>query len=430
MISFFNGRTRSLGGQSTAVFAKVDVAFRDYLHLLKGAHLGVFLAIALHCNEEGWAWPSYATLARETGYSEDTIRRALAHLCQLEIEGHRVLLRYQPKTDEGTFQSNRYLLFPSAEEVARYEGRGVSHLGAETGGGFDDRGGKTPPRSPWWEKPTSENPTTKKNHDKPEKKQKKQDDPSPVDAPVPCKETIAATWHAATSQELGADGLDALVHLVGPGPEQTDLNSLLATIIELERRVVQMTPDLVEAVVTGQTAMPPLGPDPPPVLAPPEIPVITQPSMPDDDPVLAQVMHWYVAEISRRITPMMADDLRDLIKTQRALDVWEFAFVASRNIGSPVSRWRYVTKVVTEPDMEAVEAWIASGKKRIPAKQNTKRPRASDGAARGRGQVSAIMRKPSADPVDPEQVARDRALLMEHRRRREEQKNAEAATDG
>jgi hypothetical protein len=354
----------------------------------------------------------------------------LAHLCQLEIEGHRVLLRYQPKTDEGTFQSNRYLLFPSAEEVARYEGRGVSHLGAETGGGFDDRGGKTPPRSPWWEKPTSENPTTKKNHDKPEKKQKKQDDPSPVDAPVPCKEAIAATWHAATSQELGADGLDALVHLVGPGPEQTDLNSLLATIIELERRVVQMTPDLVEAVVTGQTAMPPLGPDPPPVLAPPEIPVITQPSMPDDDPVLAQVMHWYVAEISRRITPMMADDLRDLIKTQRALDVWEFAFVASRNIGSPVSRWRYVTKVVTEPDMEAVEAWIASGKKRIPAKQNTKRPRASDGAARGRGQVSAIMRKPSADPVDPEQVARDRALLMEHRRRREEQKNAEAATDG
>jgi hypothetical protein len=204
---------------------------------------------------------------------------------------------------------------------------------------------------------------------------------------------------------------------------------MLATIIELGRRVAQTTPDLVEAVVTGQTAMPPLGPDSPPASPPPEIPVITQPP-PPDDPVLAQVMDWYVAEISRRITPMMADDLRDLTQTQRALDVWEFSFVASRNIGSPVSRWRYVTKVVTEPDMEAVKAWIASGKKRIPAKQNTKRPRASDGAARGRGQVSAIMRKPSADPVDPEQVARDRALLMEHRRRREEQKNAEAATDG
>ena len=168
MISFFNGRTRSLGGETSEVFAKMDVAFRGYLHLLKGAHLGVFLAIALPGNEDGWAWPSYATMARETGYSEDTIRRALAHLCKLEINGHRVLLRYQPKGQEGTFQSNRYLLFPSAEEVARYEGRGVAHLGAETGGGFNDRGGKTPPRPPWWEKPSSENPTTKKNHDKPE----------------------------------------------------------------------------------------------------------------------------------------------------------------------------------------------------------------------------------------------------------------------
>ena len=151
MISFFNGRTRSLGGETSEVFAKVDVAFRGYLHLLKGAHLGVFLAIALHGNEDGWAWPSYATLARETGYGEDTIRRALAYLCKLKIGGHRVLLRYQPKTNDGTFQSNRYLLFPSPEEVAQYEGEGVTHLGAETGGGFDDRGGKnrrrkTPPR--------------------------------------------------------------------------------------------------------------------------------------------------------------------------------------------------------------------------------------------------------------------------------------------
>jgi hypothetical protein len=124
MISFFNGRTRSLGGETTEVFAKVDVSFRDYLHLLKGAHLGVFLVIALHSNEEGWAWPSYSTLARETGYSEDTIRRALAYLCKLEIDGHRILLRYQPKTDDGTFQSNRYLLFPSSEEVAQYKGKG------------------------------------------------------------------------------------------------------------------------------------------------------------------------------------------------------------------------------------------------------------------------------------------------------------------
>jgi hypothetical protein len=183
MISLFNGRTRSLGsGGKAGVFAQVDVSFRGYLHLMKGAHLGVFLAIALHADGDGWAWPSYATLARETGYSEDTIRRALAHLCELEINGHRVLLRYQPKGEEGTFQSNRYLLFPSREEVARYEGRGVTHLGAGSGGGFDDRGGKTPPRPPWWEKPSSEKPTTKKNHDKQERDD--EDDRAPPEEPV------------------------------------------------------------------------------------------------------------------------------------------------------------------------------------------------------------------------------------------------------
>lgn len=383
MISFFNGRTRSLGGETTEVFAKVDVAFRDYLHLMKGACLGVFLAIALHCNEDGWAWPSYSTLARETGYSEDTIRRALAYLCKLEICGHRVLLRYQPKTSDGTFQSNRYLLFPSPEEVAQYEGQGVTHLGAETGGGFDDRGGRTPPRSPWWEKPSSENPTTKKNQLEPENEEKKHGNPILANTPSPFEQAIAATWRVANGQELAAEGLDLLVHLLDPGPQQTDLTSLLANIIELGRRVEQVTPDLVEAVVTGQTAMPPLRPDPPPPSPTVETPVITQPPTPDDDPVLAQVTAWYVTEISSRITPMVADDLRDLTQTQRTLDVWEFAFVASRNIGSQVSRWRYITTVVTEPDMEAVKTWVKGGKKRIPRK--TKRPRASGGADRRKG---------------------------------------------
>jgi len=364
MISFFNGRTRSLGGETTEVFAKVDVSFRDYLHLLKGAHLGVFLAIALHSNEEGWAWPSYSTLAHETGYSEDTIRRALAYLCELEIDGHRILLRYQPKTDDGTFQSNRYLLFPSAEEVARCEGQGVAHLGAETGGGFDDRGGKTPPRLPWWENPTSENPTTKKNQLEPENKERKPGDPDIADASTPSEqETVVAARCAAGGHPRS-----------GPSP-----------------------------------------------------PSPREEAPPDDDPVLAQVMDWYLAEISSRITPMVADDLRDLTRTQRTLDIWEFAFVASRNIGSQVNRWRYITTVVTEPDVETVEAWVESGKKRISRKAKTRRPRPPGGIDHRKSRSSTIARKPPAQPVDPDQVARDRARLIEHRRKREEQKNAAAA---
>jgi hypothetical protein len=410
MISFFNGRTRSLGGHTAEVFAKVDVAFRDYLHLLKGAHLGVFLAIALHCNEEGWAWPSYATLARETGYGEDTIRRALAHLCQLEIEGHRVLLRYQPKTDDGTFQSNRYLLFPSAEEVARYEGRGVTHLGASTGGGFDDRGGKTPPRSPWWENPSSENPTTKKNHGEPDNEKKKKEAPSPVDTPVPCEEAITAAWRVATGQELAAERLDSLVCLVGPGPEQTDLTGLLATIIELGQRVAQMTPDLVEAIVTGRTAMPPLRPDPPPASLPPEIPVIAQSPVPDDDPVLAQVTAWYLAEIGSRITPMVADDLRDLTAGQRDLVVWEYAFWKSRGAASSkIGRWSYITAVVRGPDMGRINVWVENHKR---TDQLPTRPRDSPGGRKHRGsgnqghsgrrgRVVSLEEMPEVEPEEP-----------------------------
>ncbi len=162
MISIFNGRKRTLGGSTSEVYAQVSVDFRDYLHLFKGARLGVFLAIALHADEGGWAWPSYALLSRETGYSEDTVSKALADLCSLDVQGYRVLLRYQPQADsDGRFSSNRYLLFPSSEEVAEYEGAGVRHLGAQTGGAFT-RHEVLPSR----EKPYTENLVTKHNHDK------------------------------------------------------------------------------------------------------------------------------------------------------------------------------------------------------------------------------------------------------------------------
>lgn len=147
MISLFNGRKRTLGADSSGVWAQISVDFRKHLHLFRGARLVVFLAISLHTDEGGWAWPSYELLAEETGYSRDTIRRALGELCQIRIEGHRVLLRYQPQEGGGQFASNRYLIFPTAEDVSQYEGSGVYHLGAETGGGFDN--------NPSWQNPTT-----------------------------------------------------------------------------------------------------------------------------------------------------------------------------------------------------------------------------------------------------------------------------------
>jgi hypothetical protein len=119
MLSIFNGRSRSLGSSSGAVFAQLSVEFREHIHLFKGARLHVFLCIALHADEQGWAFPGIETrIKRETGYNRDTIIQALNDLCAMTIEGHRVLLAYQPVRADGTFQANQYLIFPTAAEVA------------------------------------------------------------------------------------------------------------------------------------------------------------------------------------------------------------------------------------------------------------------------------------------------------------------------
>ncbi len=122
MITIFNGRSRGLGSQPLKdIYVQVSVDLRKYLHLFKGAKLNVFLAIALHGDSQGWSKPSTRTLRRETGLSSDTIFRTLAELCELVVEGHRVLLRKGVRRPGGQFSSNNYLIFPTEEEVAKFE---------------------------------------------------------------------------------------------------------------------------------------------------------------------------------------------------------------------------------------------------------------------------------------------------------------------
>jgi hypothetical protein len=123
MIQIFNGRTGGLGQDAQhAVYMQISVALRQHLHHFKGARLGVFLAIALHSNADGWAWPSMAVLKAETGYNVQTISQALRDLCILTIDGQHVLLAVQDRAAQGTFATNRYLLFPSDADVACYAG--------------------------------------------------------------------------------------------------------------------------------------------------------------------------------------------------------------------------------------------------------------------------------------------------------------------
>jgi hypothetical protein len=129
LISIFNGRTRSLGeGERRDVHLKVSVGLRKHLHLFKRACLAVFMAIALHSDDQGWAWPKVATLCKETGYDDDAVYKALNLLVKLTIRGERVLLRtkippphYIVPKDKGKYSQNFYLIFPTAEDCKKYE---------------------------------------------------------------------------------------------------------------------------------------------------------------------------------------------------------------------------------------------------------------------------------------------------------------------
>lgn len=122
MISIFNGRSRGLGnGVQTDIYLQVSVHLRAHLHLFRGAKLGVFLAIALHSDQRGWANPPVRLLQRETGYNKDTVTRAITELIELTVDGHAILLRDQSRNLEGKYHHTRYLIFPTPEEVARFD---------------------------------------------------------------------------------------------------------------------------------------------------------------------------------------------------------------------------------------------------------------------------------------------------------------------
>lgn len=122
-MSIFKGKARGLGEEAReSIYMKVGVDLRAHLHHFKGARLAVFMAIALHADENGESYPSYETLERETGYGSDTIATAQEALCQLEIEGHRVLVKRRVRDSEGRFVGgNHYLIFPTSEEIQMWE---------------------------------------------------------------------------------------------------------------------------------------------------------------------------------------------------------------------------------------------------------------------------------------------------------------------
>ena len=115
-IKIFNGHeyyitdTGQMGSRSQ-VSVQLSVHFRDQqLRQLKGPILAVFLAIALHIDERGRAWPSIKLIAKETGFNKDTVCKGLQALERMGF-----ISRVQ-QTDAvtGKFRSNVYQLFPKS----------------------------------------------------------------------------------------------------------------------------------------------------------------------------------------------------------------------------------------------------------------------------------------------------------------------------
>jgi hypothetical protein len=98
----------------------MEARFREYLFHFKGPKLAIFLAVALHANDQGWAWPSLSLLSKETGYNMSTISETITDICGMRIDGHHVLIVVQPKDAASRFKTNTYLILPSDAEVAEY----------------------------------------------------------------------------------------------------------------------------------------------------------------------------------------------------------------------------------------------------------------------------------------------------------------------
>jgi hypothetical protein len=153
MFSIFNGKVRGLGDKpKNRVHMRVSVRLREYLHHFKGAKLAIFMAIALHADENGWSEPTVAQLRKETGYEPATISAAITSLCNTVIDGNRVLMSVVLRK-QGKFDRNRYLIFPSPEELIQYADQQRKHRTQKT------IHGKTVP-----EKPSMENCVDGINH--------------------------------------------------------------------------------------------------------------------------------------------------------------------------------------------------------------------------------------------------------------------------
>lgn len=118
MIKFFSEEWRGIGVNEKQRGIIFSFDFRKKLHLFNGAKLHVLMAVILHTNERGICWPSYDLLVKETGYTRSTIAIAIKELCEMEIDGCKIMVKWRERDEGGKFiKGNYYLVFPTQEEL-------------------------------------------------------------------------------------------------------------------------------------------------------------------------------------------------------------------------------------------------------------------------------------------------------------------------
>jgi len=206
-------------------------------------------------------------------------------------------------------------------------------------------------------------------------------------------EAIAATWMAATGREPGEDDVERLVALLD---YDVPLARLLATILEAANRVQDLTVDVVQTVIEGETALPPQveTSKPPPA---PQGPVRDIP--PDPDPLLGEVMRRYEAEIGT-VTEGVAQRLLALTEEHRDPDRWHQAFDAV--VRSNVRRLDYLEACLengrAKPKPQAPRRSRRTASSTGPLRSSGRAPRRTYGK---RGRVVSPEEMPEVEPEEP-----------------------------
>ena len=172
MIKVFKGAWRGIGQQKDNIGMIFSFRFRDYMHHFKGVKLAVFIALCLHADENGVCYPSYSRLEKETGYYREAVSKAIQQLCEMEIEGHRILIKWRERDEIGKYTgSNRYRIFPTQKEIEELLGSKIElpqdeaqSSKIELGGSAEIEPGDSskiePEVKPLQEKPFKEKPNT------------------------------------------------------------------------------------------------------------------------------------------------------------------------------------------------------------------------------------------------------------------------------